>query len=93
MGIDGLNSYSHFFPNAPHLYQPQNWLRLLTGMGTGVAMGLILLPALAQSLWRSPQFLPIIGTIRELVELLAASRAYGSAALKQPIDRSSTYWH
>lgn len=70
MGIDGLNSYSHFFPNAPHLYQPQNWLRLLTGMGTGVAMGLILLPALAQTLWRSRQFLPIIGTPRELIELL-----------------------
>jgi len=70
MGIDGINSYSHFFPNAPHLYQPHNWLRLLTGMGTGVAMGLILLPALAQSLWRSPQYHPIIGTKRELTELL-----------------------
>lgn len=70
MGIDGLNSYSHFFPNAPHLYQPRNWLRLLTGMGTGVAMGLILLPALAQTLWRSRQYLPIISTPREMIELL-----------------------
>jgi uncharacterized membrane protein len=73
MGIDGLNSYSHFFPNAPHLYEPRNWLRLLTGMGTGVAMGLILMPALAQTLWRSPQFLPVIETRRELVELLVAA--------------------
>ena len=70
MGIDGLNSYSHFFPNGPHLYEPRNWLRLLTGMGTGVAMGVILLPALAQTLWQSPQFLPIINTKRELAELL-----------------------
>ena len=70
MGIDGMNSYAHFFPNAPHLYEPRNWLRLLTGMGTGVAMGLILLPALAQSLWRSPQYQPIISTGRELIQLL-----------------------
>lgn len=70
MGLDGINSYSHFFPNAPHLYEPRNWLRLLTGMGTGVAMGLLLIPALAQSLWRSPQFLAVIETKRELVEIL-----------------------
>ncbi len=73
MGIDGINSYSHFFPNAPHLYEPQNWLRLLTGMGTGVAMGLLLIPALAQSLWRQPQFLAVIETRRELVEILLAA--------------------
>lgn len=51
MGIDGLNSYSHFFPNAPHLYEPQNWLRLTTGMGVGLAMGTVAFPALAQTLW------------------------------------------
>jgi len=70
MGIDGINSYSHFFPNAPHLYEPRNWLRLVTGIGTGVTMGLIFLPALAQSLWRSPQYQPIISSGRELTELL-----------------------
>ncbi len=70
MGIDGINSYSHFFPQAPHLYEPQNWLRLATGMGTGVAMGLIILPALAQSLWRQPQYQPIIESGRELMALL-----------------------
>lgn len=70
MGIDGINSYSHFFPEAPHLYQPQNWLRLATGMGTGVAMGIILLPALAQSLWRQPQYRAIIRSPRELAVLL-----------------------
>jgi uncharacterized membrane protein len=70
MGIDGLNSYSHFFPSAPHLYEPRNWLRLTTGMGTGIAMGIIVLPALAQSLWRQPENLPIIGSVRELLALL-----------------------
>lgn len=51
MGVDGLNSYSHFFPDAPHLYEPRNWLRLTTGMGVGLAMGAVAFPALAQTLW------------------------------------------
>ena len=70
MGVDGINSYSHFFPNAPHLYQPRNWLRLLTGIGTGLAMGSILLPTLAQTLWHEPNFQPSLAHIRELVGLM-----------------------
>ena len=69
MGVDGLNSYSHFFPNAPHLYEPRNWLRLLTGMGTGVAMGAVVLPALAQTLWQRPDYRPSVATMRELAGL------------------------
>jgi len=66
MGIDGLNSYAHFFPNFPHLYEPQNWLRLTTGMGAGLAMGLLIFPALMQTLWRNINGRPIIETAREL---------------------------
>ncbi|HUS93881.1 MAG TPA: DUF2085 domain-containing protein [Patescibacteria group bacterium] len=73
-GVDGLNSYSHFFPELPHLYQPQNWLRLITGVGAGLMMGIILFPALAQSLWRDQEQKPAIGSLRELagVVFLAA---------------------
>jgi uncharacterized membrane protein len=71
MGLDGINSYLHFFPNAPTLYAPRNWLRLLTGMGTGLAMGLITIPALAQILWRDPDWQPPAGTWRDLAELMA----------------------
>jgi uncharacterized membrane protein len=73
-GVDGLNSYSHFFPDLPHLYQPQNWLRLITGVGAGLMMGIILFPALAQSLWRDQEQKPAIGSLRELagVVFLAA---------------------
>ncbi|MFQ5399040.1 MAG: DUF2085 domain-containing protein [Anaerolineae bacterium] len=70
MGVDGINSYSHFFPNAPHLYQPRNWLRLLTGMGTGLAMGVFIFPALAQTLWRYPAPLPAIGSLREFAGVI-----------------------
>lgn len=73
MGIDGINSYSHFFPTAPHLYEPRNWLRLLTGMGTGLAMGVFMLPALAQTLWRQPDYRAPIGNFRELAGLVVVA--------------------
>ena len=47
-GIDGVNSYLHFFPNAPTLYEPQNWLRLVTGTGLGIGMACVLLPVLTR---------------------------------------------
>ncbi|MFZ0546874.1 MAG: DUF2085 domain-containing protein [Candidatus Promineifilaceae bacterium] len=70
MGIDGINSYSFFFPDFPHLYQPQNWLRLLTGMGTGLAMGVFIFPALAQTLWRDFKWQPALSGFRELFWLV-----------------------
>ena len=73
MGIDGINSYSHFFPNAPHLYEPRNWLRLLTGMGTGLAMGVFMLPALAQTLWRRPDSRAPLDNFRELAGLVGVA--------------------
>ena len=71
MGIDGLNSYSHFFPGAPHLYEPQNWLRLVTGAGAGLTMGLLTFPALAQTLWRRQEWQAVISSGRELAGLVA----------------------
>jgi uncharacterized membrane protein len=70
MGIDGLNSYSHFFSNTPRLYEPQNWLRLLTGLGTGLAMGVIVMSVLAQTLWARPEYKPILENGRELLGLM-----------------------
>lgn len=70
MGIDGLNSYTHFFPNFPHLYEPQNWLRLVTGSGAGLAMGLLIFPALMQTLWRDGNGRSIIESGQELLGLV-----------------------
>lgn len=70
MGIDGVNSYSHFFPDLPHLYEPKNWLRLVTGMGTGLAMGVFIFPALAQTLWRDYKWRPVLGSFKELFLLI-----------------------
>jgi uncharacterized membrane protein len=71
MGIDGINSYSHFFPDIPHVYEPQNWLRLVTGMGTGLGMGAFIIPAMAQTLWRDYKWQPSIADFRELAGIVA----------------------
>ncbi len=70
MGIDGVNSFSYLIPNAPHLYQPSNTLRLVTGMGTGLAMGLFIFPATVQTLWRVSERRAIISGWMEFAGLL-----------------------
>jgi len=52
MGVDGVNSYLNFFPNAPHLYTPRNWLRLATGTLNGLALSMIVLPVFNFTLWK-----------------------------------------
>jgi hypothetical protein len=66
--FDGLNSYLGLFPGAPQLYQPQNWLRLTTGLLEGLALMIFVLPILNFTLWRNPKPEPVI---RGLVEILA----------------------
>jgi hypothetical protein len=51
-GIDGINSYLHLFPGFQGLYEPQNWLRLITGTGLGIAIAALLYPAFNQSAWK-----------------------------------------
>ena len=73
MGIDGINSYTHFFPDFPHVYTPRNWLRLLTGMGTGLAMGIVIVPMLTQTLFRLEFYRPVIVSYRELVVVIGVA--------------------
>jgi hypothetical protein len=70
MAFDGINSYMLFFPDFPHIYEPRNWLRLATGTGTGLAMGVFILPALAQTLWRDYKWQPVVTGFRELFWLV-----------------------
>ncbi|MEJ2709084.1 MAG: DUF2085 domain-containing protein [Anaerolineales bacterium] len=72
-GVDGLNSYLHFFPGAPTLYDPQNWLRLLTGTGMGVVIAAALFPAFNQTAWKNQDRRPALENFRSLTILLAAA--------------------
>jgi uncharacterized membrane protein len=50
--VDGSNSYLHFFPSVNGIYEPQNWSRLVTGMGMGLAMAAAVVPAFNQTIWK-----------------------------------------
>jgi uncharacterized membrane protein len=69
MGVDGVNSYLTFFPQLPHLYEPQNWLRLTTGTLNGLAMGAIVFPVINGSLWHT-NFTKPEASIKSLKELV-----------------------
>jgi uncharacterized membrane protein len=57
--FDGINSYLSLFPGFPTLYQPQNWLRLVTGTGMGLAMAGVLVPVFHQTAWQQPLDQPV----------------------------------
>jgi uncharacterized membrane protein len=68
--LDGLNSYLALY-GAPHLYEPQNWLRLTTGMLNGLALGILVFSVFQFSLWRDPLPKRSIRGLGELAGLIA----------------------
>jgi uncharacterized membrane protein len=69
MGFDGVNSYIHLFPNGTGLYEPHNWLRLVTGMYCGVAMFSFTFPIFNGIVWRNPDRSRGLNNLRELAGL------------------------
>ena len=69
--LDGTNSFLSVFPDAPHLYPPQNWLRLVTGTLIGVSLATMIYPTFNQAAWRDWLHKPVIPSWRWLIGLLA----------------------
>jgi len=71
-GIDGINSFLHLIPGLHflYLYEPQNWLRLLTGTGMGLVVSAILYPAYNLTVWKEWDSHPVITSIKSLGGLL-----------------------
>jgi uncharacterized membrane protein len=69
--VDGLNSFLTFFPRGPHLYEPDNLLRLATGTLEGLAIAALALPAFHRSLWAKPQAIPSVGSWQDIAWMLA----------------------
>ncbi len=72
--FDGINSYLHFFPNAPHLYEPRNSLRLVTGTLVGLGLATLVLAGFNQVAWRHWRREPALRSAHDLgwLVLLAA---------------------
>ncbi len=81
LAVDGINSYLSFFPRLPHLYQPQNWLRLTTGMLNGIALSCIVLPVLNYSLWSDAVDAPSVRDFWELGMLVAVGAVVAAMVL------------
>ena len=82
-GIDGVNSYLHFFPKAPYLYQTTNWSRLLTGTGMGLALSAVVLPAFHQTMWLNWNESRALGSWRQLGGLLLLAGVMDALILTQ----------
>lgn len=82
-GIDGLNSYLHLFPFAPSIYQPQNWLRLLTGTGMGLVIAAAIYPAINQTFWKDWDDRPALPNLRVFGMLCLLALAFDVLVLTQ----------
>jgi uncharacterized membrane protein len=69
MAVDGFNSL-FLDLRLPHLYQPNNLLRLATGLGTGTAMATFLVPVANGLIWRTDDARAPFGSLRELGAML-----------------------
>jgi len=72
-GGDGLNSFLNLLPHAPHLYEPHNLLRLITGILQGLALSIIVYPIFSFLLWKETNTARAIRNWRELGYLLIAA--------------------
>ncbi len=71
---DGLNSYLAL-AGGPHLYEPANEIRLITGALNGLTMSALTYPVVNVSLWRHPIDSPNIRGLRDLGLLLLLEAA------------------
>ncbi len=70
MGLDGINSYLHLFPGYEGPYEPQNWLRLISGSFTGLAMITLMVPVFNTTVWAQADHRRVLTGIKELAGML-----------------------
>lgn len=68
---DGVNSFAATLARLPHLYPPQNILRLVTGTLMGITIGSLVYIVFNSMLWRVPNPASIFATRREFFALVA----------------------
>ncbi|MFZ3071444.1 MAG: DUF2085 domain-containing protein, partial [Anaerolineaceae bacterium] len=71
--LDGINSFLHLLPGQTGWYEPQNWLRLVTGMGAGLCIGAVLAPIFNQTVWADWQDHSALDTWQKILLLLGVA--------------------
>jgi uncharacterized membrane protein len=86
---DGLNSYLSLFAFYQPIYSPHNTLRLITGMGFGLAMIAVVLPVFNSIVWANPDPAPALRSLKELGVLTMLGAGVCAAVLiDQPTLRA-----
>ncbi len=73
--VDGANSFLSLATGRAWLYAPSNTLRLITGMGCGLALGAVIHPLYQASMWRSAENRPVLEGMGQLALLAAIGAA------------------
>lgn len=71
--LDGSNSFLMLVPGISSVYQTQNWTRLVTGTGMGMAISAILLPSFIQTMFNRWKDTSALGNWKQLLGLFVAA--------------------
>ncbi len=87
LGVDGINSYLHLFPDFEGgLYSPHNTLRLITGVFTGLTMIHGLFPIFNASIWEHKDRRRAVDDLKDLGRYaLAALVVIGLILTENPL--------
>ena len=81
--VDGINSTLGFFQGVTGLYNPQNWLRLITGSGMGIAIAAMLVPVFHSAAWLDSLPSATLSTWRSFLPLVAIAGVLDILVLSQ----------
>lgn len=73
--LDGVNSFAMLSTVIPSVYETQNWTRLVTGTGMGLAVSAMLLPSFVQTMFDKWLAKSPLGNWKQVVGLLLCAAA------------------
>ena len=73
--LDGVNSFTMLIPSIASVYETQNWTRLVTGTGMGLALSALLWPAFNQTMYRYWKEQSALGNWRQISGLVILAGA------------------
>ena len=83
--LDGINSFLMLLPKVQSLYQTQNWTRLVTGTGMGLAISAVLWPSFIQTMFTRWEDTSALGSWRQTIGLLVeAAFLIGTVLVEEP---------
>ncbi len=83
LAVDGFNSYFHLFPGFKGIYTPNNTLRLVTGVFTGITFINLLLPIFNSAVWAKVDDHAPLENFKELAGMCLVASLVIAAALSE----------